>query len=74
MTEEQQPEQTITIDEKEYKVSDLDQQQRYLVLQIQDLQNKADELAFKLDQVNTAKKSFFDTLKQKLTEEQNNAE
>ena len=74
MSEVQQPEQTITIDEKVYKVSDLDQQQRYLVLQIQDLQNKADELAFKLDQVNTAKKSFFDTLKQKLTEEQKNAE
>ena len=71
MTEEAQNEQTITIDDKVYKVADLNDEQRYLVLQIQDLQNKANDLSFKLDQVTVAKKSFFDTLNQKLNEDKN---
>ena len=46
-----QKEQTITIDDKEYKVSDLSQEQVGLVNHVSDLSNKENSMKFNLSQI-----------------------
>ena len=41
----------INIEGKEYNPSDLTDQQKYLIAQVQDLQNKRQKAQFQLDQV-----------------------
>jgi hypothetical protein len=48
----------VTIAGKEYEESNLDDQQRYLINQIRDLQSKAAGLRFQLDQVQAAQDVF----------------
>jgi len=48
----------ITIEGKEYEESSFDDQQRYLINQIRDLQSKASSLRFQLDQVRVAQDAF----------------
>jgi hypothetical protein len=67
MTDEK--EQVINIDGQEHKVADLTQEQRYLVMQVQNLQAKEDDFKFKIDQVIVAKNHFINTLKDKLNED-----
>jgi len=55
-------EEKITIDEKEYKLEDFDDKQKYLVAQIKDLTNKSASLKFQSDQIEVAKASFIKTL------------
>ena len=45
----QQPSNVITIDGKEYKEADLNQEQTYCIRQIRSLQNKCESLRFELD-------------------------
>ena len=45
----QQESNVITIDGKEYKESDLNQEQTYCIRQIRSLQNKCESLRFELD-------------------------
>lgn len=48
----------ITIDDKEYAEDDLNDQQKYLVAQVQDIQTKMQNLQFQLDQLSVAKDAF----------------
>jgi hypothetical protein len=52
----------ITIDGKEYKPEDLSQDQNYFINQIKDLQAKAANLRFQLDQVTVAQNAFTNSL------------
>lgn len=55
-------EQTITVDDQEYSVSDFNEQQQYMLKQIQDLSQKSGNLQFQLDQTSVAKQWFTDNL------------
>ena len=59
-------EQTITIDDKEYKVSDLTQEQVGLVNHVQDLSNKENSMSFNLTQVQGGRNHFMGLLKDSL--------
>ena len=59
MTEEAQ---LININGTEYNEADLNDQQKYLVTQIKDLQAKAQTLTFQLDQVNFGLSGFKNAL------------
>jgi hypothetical protein len=58
-----QKEQTITIDDKEYKVSDLSQEQIQMVNHVSDLSNKEKSMAFNLAQIQVGRNYFMELLK-----------
>jgi len=68
----------ITIDNKEVKISDLSEEQKYLHTQILDLTNKQKRIQFELDQINASlsvfKNAFIESAKQKADEVLNNPE
>ena len=57
---------TLILDEKEYNVDDLTEQQQYLCSQIRDLKTKQDSFKFQIDQVSVGLKGFVDKLKESL--------
>lgn len=59
--------QTITLDDKTYKLSDLNQEQLNMVNHIQDLDRKIASAQFNLDQLIFGKNAFVDTLRASLT-------
>ena len=63
-------EQTITIDDKEYKVSDLTQEQVAMVNHINDLTNKLKSMNFNREQLQFGYDAFVKTLKESLENEQ----
>lgn len=52
----------VMINGKEYDTNSFDQQQKYIINQLRDLQQKGDSLKFQLDQVAAAQKIFTDAL------------
>lgn len=60
----------ITIDGKEYNAEDLSQDQNYFINQIKDLQVKAANLKFQLDQVTVAQNAFTNSLIQSVKGEE----
>jgi hypothetical protein len=60
----------VIIGDKEYKIEDFTKEQNYHVSQIKDLQNKAINFKFQLDQVTTAEKAFTSFLLKSLTNEE----
>ena len=56
-TQKEQP-QTITIDDKEYKVSDLTEEQVALVNHVADLDRKIGSSQFNLDQLSVGRSAF----------------
>ena len=52
----------FTLDGNSYKEKDLDDKQKYLKDQIQDLQAKSTQLRFQLDQVSVAQNVFTNSL------------
>ena len=60
----------ITIDGKEYNQEDLSQDQNYFINQIKDLQAKAANLKFQLDQVTVAQNAFTNSLIQSVKGEE----
>jgi hypothetical protein len=60
----------ITIDGKEYNQEDLSQDQNYFINQIKDLQSKAANLRFQLDQVTVAQNAFTNSLIQSVKGEE----
>jgi len=54
--------QVLTIDDKEYEIDGFSNQQKYMLNQVQDLTNKANNLQFQLDQANVAKDFFSQNL------------
>jgi len=66
MTENKEP--VVTIDDKEYLVSDLDNNQRYLLVQIQEVSNDIRSLNMKVDQLQAALTTFKNSLAKSLEE------
>ena len=52
----------VNIGGTEYDPSDLSDQQKYWIVQVQDLQNKRQAQQFQLDQINAALDSFMNAL------------
>ena len=59
----------ISIDGNEYDPSDLTDQQKYWIAQVQDLQQKRQAAQFQLDQITVAADSFMNALIQSLSDE-----
>jgi hypothetical protein len=64
----------FTLDGNSYKEEDLDNQQKYLINQIKDLQAKSASLRFQLDQVSVAQSSFTNSLIASLKEKMDSIE
>ena len=64
----------ITIDGKEYKPEDMNEQQTYLINQIRSCQNKAANMRFDLDQMIAAQNAFTNALIQSMQTEESQAE
>lgn len=60
---------TITIDGKEYKPEDLDESQKYYLMQINMTQQEADNIKVKLDQMTASNMFFKDQLAKSLIKE-----
>ncbi len=67
-------ENVITIDGKEYKPEDMNEQQTYLINQIRSCQNKAANMRFDLDQMIAAQNAFTNALIQSMQTEEVQAE
>ena len=61
-TKKEQPEQTVVIDGKEYKVSDLSSEAVELVNHVADLDRKISSSKFNLDQLNVGRGAFMNML------------
>ena len=68
--QKEQPEQTVTIDDKEYKVSDLTEEQVVLVNHVADLDRKIGSSQFNLDQLNVGRNAFMNLLTESLKVEE----
>jgi|TARA_A100000172_G_C2994563_1_gene94068 hypothetical protein len=60
MATNKKQEPVVKLDDKEFKVSDLSEQQQYIHSQVMDLRNQRARLQFQIDQVN-AGLNFFET-------------
>ena len=60
----------ITIDGKEYKPDDLDESQKYYLMQINITQQEADNIKVKLDQMTASNMFFKDQLAKSLIKEE----
>lgn len=59
---EQTQSNVVTINGKDYNADEFNNEQKYAIQQLRDLQSKADSLKFQLDQVAAAQKVFTDAL------------
>ena len=57
---------TLILDEKEYNVDDLTDEQKYLCSHIRDLKTKQERFKFQQDQLAVALKGFVDKLRESL--------
>jgi hypothetical protein len=67
--QKEQP-QVITIDDKEYAVDDLSQEQVALVNHVADLDRKISSSQFNLDQLSVGRSAFMNLLNESLKEEE----
>jgi SMC interacting uncharacterized protein involved in chromosome segregation len=67
--QKEKPEQTITINDVEYKVSDLNEGQISMVNHIHDLDRKIVSSQFNLDQLNVGRNAFMNLLTESLVGE-----
>ena len=67
--QKEQPEQTVTINDVEYNVNDLTQEQITMVNHVSDLDRKIGSSQFNLDQLNVGRNAFMSLLTEKLAEE-----
>ena len=58
--------QTISLNDKEYKVDELSDKARYLVSQVQDMQAQANQARARLDQIEVGIQGFTGLLQQEL--------
>jgi len=56
----------VKIDDKEYRVADMTDQQKVLLDHVMDLERKVGSARFNLDQLQVGRDSFFNLLKQSL--------
>jgi len=59
----------IVIDDVEYTLEDMTDQQKLMVNHLTDLERKINTTQFNLDQLNVGKKAFIDLLKSSLSDE-----
>ena len=64
----------VSINGKEYNADEFSNEQKYAIQQLRDLQTKADNLRFQLDQVAAAQKVFTDALIKSIEEPVEEAE
>lgn len=74
MSNKTQKDQTITINDKEYNVEDLTQEQVALVNHVSDLDRKISSAQFNLDQLNVGRNAFMNLLTESLSESEEDAE
>ena len=67
--QKEKPEQTITINDEEHKVSDLTLEQVGLVNHVHDLDRKINSSQFNLDQLNVGRNAFMNLLTENLAQE-----
>ena len=60
----------IVVDDVEHIIEDLTQEQKYMIAQIKDLQNKASQAKFVLDQTQAALNVFTNSLSQTFKKEE----
>ena len=65
-----QKEQTVTIDDREYNVDDLTQEQITMVNHVADLDRKLSSAQFNLDQLNVGRGAFMNMLTESLKVEE----
>ena len=58
--------QTISLNDKEYKVEDLSEKAKYLVSQVQDMQTQANQSRARLDQIQVGITGFTGLLQEEL--------
>ena len=58
--------QTISMNDKEYKVEDLTDKAKYLVSQVQDMQSQANQARARLDQIEVGIRGFTGLLQEEL--------
>ena len=58
--------QTISMNDKEYKVEDLSEKAKYLVSQVQDMQAQANQARARLDQIEVGIRGFTGLLQEEL--------
>ena len=74
MAKEQKKEAILKIDEKEYLIDDLTQEQKVMVDHVADLDRKISSSSFNLQQLNFGKQAFVDALKASLEKESEDKE
>ena len=74
MAKEQKNEAVLKIDEKEYLIDDLTQEQKVMVDHVADLERKINSSTFNLQQLNFGKQAFVDALKASLEKDSEDKE
>jgi|TARA_Y100000033_G_scaffold47951_1_gene54137 hypothetical protein len=74
MAKEQKKEAVLKIDEKEYLIDDLTQEQKIMVDHVSDLERKINSSTFNLQQLNFGKQAFIDALKASLEKDSEDKE
>jgi len=74
MAKEQKKEAILKIDEKEYLIDDLTQEQKIMVDHVSDLERKINSSTFNLQQLNFGKQAFIDALKASLKKDSEDKE
>tara|TARA_A100001201_G_scaffold68550_1_gene63434 strand:+ start:1754 stop:1978 length:225 start_codon:yes stop_codon:yes gene_type:complete len=74
MAKEQKKEAVLKIDEKEYLIDDLTQEQKVMVDHVADLERKINSSTFNLQQLNFGKQAFVDALKASLEKDSKDKE
>jgi|TARA_R100000278_G_scaffold100920_1_gene77502 hypothetical protein len=74
MAKEQKKEAVLKIDEKEYLIDDLTQEQKVMVDHVADLERKINSSTFNLQQLNFGKQAFIDALKASLEKDSEDKE
>jgi|TARA_Y100000593_G_C4153094_1_gene258090 hypothetical protein len=67
---EKQNEPTLVLDEKEYKINDMKDEEKVMVAHINDLNRKVDNAKFNLQQMEMGRQSFVSSLKNSLETEE----
>jgi tetrahydromethanopterin S-methyltransferase subunit G len=65
---------TIVVDDKEYEIASLSNEQKYTVSQLRDILNKLNDLSFQLDQLKAAQRVFSAALTESLKPEEESEE
>ena len=69
MAKKEKDKPVLTLDDKEYVIEDMTDEERAMVNHINDLQNKQNTNAFMADQLQVGKEAFINMLRTSLTEE-----